>query len=229
MCAIFGFSGEPKHKAISRLVEELFYSAMALGKDATGWMRFKDGKFEYHKAPINALTYLYKYGLPEWGNNLVVHTRFATSGDPAFNRNNHPFIGKKYGMVHNGYLYPFSLNYYSHWLNKSECDSEIFLNMAEAIGFKQMYKTLARVGVFSLVFMNKETGTIYIMKNPAQRIYFVDLRDTFGVLLWVSRKHVFDNAVKNGFKLFPNYTFEPLKNGVIYKIKDGEIKKKNKY
>ncbi len=225
MCAIFGFSGEPTHKAVKRLIEEMVFSAVKYGKDATGWMKF-DNKFDYHKKPVDGVSYVFKYGIPKFKNNLVFHTRYATSGNPRNNKNNHPFIGEKYGLVHNGYLYQNYLLYYLNWMEKSECDSEIFLNMIEKLGFKKMYKELIDKGVFSLVLMNKENGDIYIMRNPKQQIYFVDLRKEIGILIWVSRKDVFSNAVKNGFKRFPKYDFKMLKSGIVYKIRDGGIIKK---
>lgn len=87
-------------------------SALALaldhrGGDATGLLAISaDGACDVQKAVCAAEAFnRYRLPLPDATRAVVVHTRFATQGPEAFNRNNHPVRAGVAMVAHNGVIW----------------------------------------------------------------------------------------------------------------------------
>lgn len=108
MCGIAGFSLSDKD---ARTTDALTLSRALLcaierrGPHATGaaWTE-ADGNAYWHKAPLPARRYVGQLPMPPTSTVAILHTRYATGGDPAINENNHPFSLPGITGIHNGVL-----------------------------------------------------------------------------------------------------------------------------
>jgi glucosamine 6-phosphate synthetase-like amidotransferase/phosphosugar isomerase protein len=114
MCGIAGFSiADKDHRKIDarRLSAALLLEIQARGKDATGatWWECGDDKCElfYAKDAVPATHFVKNslFQMPRYVRTALLHTRWATLGDPENNDNNHPIVIPN-GMVgvHNGHI-----------------------------------------------------------------------------------------------------------------------------
>lgn len=113
MCGIAGFNiADKDHRKInSQALAKALVSAIEVrGTDATGGAWSQTDKDEvsiwYAKDNVKATVwknYLPEY-LPKFSRNCILHTRYATQGDPVDNRNNHPIIVPDVIGVHNGHI-----------------------------------------------------------------------------------------------------------------------------
>jgi len=91
---------------------------------------------------------------------FIGHTRCASHGSPKNNNNNHPLIGKKYVLVHNGIVRMKRIKGYRY---KGETDSEIILSYLETKGRQGLKEVL---GSASLVWTKpKVPNTIYMWRH----------------------------------------------------------------
>jgi glucosamine 6-phosphate synthetase-like amidotransferase/phosphosugar isomerase protein len=113
MCGIAGFNvadgdfGKINSQALAR---ELIKAIEIRGTDATGgaWTQKADKVTEvwYAKQAIRASawqSYIKEY-IPKRSRNVILHTRYATQGDPSDNDNNHPIVVPGIVGVHNGHI-----------------------------------------------------------------------------------------------------------------------------
>lgn len=108
MCGIAGFNFSQDENIDPRLLSEhLLLEIIKRGRDATGcaYLNTETNKFTVRKAPISAVKFFpIIQKMPEDTANAILHTRWATKGDPKINGNNHPIISGKVVGVHNGHL-----------------------------------------------------------------------------------------------------------------------------
>lgn len=113
MCGIGGFSICTKdHRKIDSriLAKELLIRLQDRGRDATGavWSEQNGAERElfYAKAPVPATEFV-RHSLeqvPRYTRTALLHTRYATLGDPDNNDNNHPIVVPRVVGVHNGHI-----------------------------------------------------------------------------------------------------------------------------
>jgi len=113
MCGIGGFSICTKdHRGIDsrELAKQLLVRLQDRGRDATGavWSEQNGSERElfYAKAPVAASEFV-KHSLaqvPRFTRTALLHTRYATLGDPENNDNNHPIVVPRVVGVHNGHI-----------------------------------------------------------------------------------------------------------------------------
>lgn len=112
MCGIAGFSISDKDH---RFIESRYLSRCLLkqiierGRDATGaaWSENTDNGLEvwYTKAAVPATEFLDALQeMPRYTRSAILHTRYATQGDPSNNDNNHPIVVPNVVGVHNGVI-----------------------------------------------------------------------------------------------------------------------------
>ena len=107
MCGIIGIVSEDTVNPT--LFKRLLVGAMFRGVSATGIMFYSrtENKWVFGKEGINAIEFISRVDIEKlFGQHqpriAVGHTRTPTSGDPANKENNHPLLGGKYLLVHNG-------------------------------------------------------------------------------------------------------------------------------
>lgn len=115
MCGIAGFSiadGDFRKINTRRLSWHLLNHIQTRGKHATGaaWTQASptDGEkpeIWYNKAPKPASKFKGELmEMPEFTRTAILHTRWATQGDPSDNNNNHPIVLPGLVGVHNGHI-----------------------------------------------------------------------------------------------------------------------------
>lgn len=107
ICGIAGFSLAPGEKCnANRLARHLLLGIEHRGRDATGaaW-RLDTGGFQVQKKDIDATAFVAGMSVPRKAQNVLLHTRFATQGDPRDKANNHPIATGGIVGVHNGMVY----------------------------------------------------------------------------------------------------------------------------
>lgn len=107
MCGIAGASLSPKDQVnAKRIAKAMLLEIEHRGRDATGFaFRDSNGQFQVHKRDIDATQFVKRnLCLPKDSRTFIMHTRFATQGDPMFNENNHPILTAGIVGVHNGHV-----------------------------------------------------------------------------------------------------------------------------
>ena len=108
MCGIAGFSVAKNHRVDARVLSRaLLKEIIKRGYDATGmaWTD-RDGRVWYAKADVPAYEFIRDH-LDEMdadAKTVILHTRFATKGDPTIDGNNHPIVLPGIVGVHNGVI-----------------------------------------------------------------------------------------------------------------------------
>jgi len=125
MCGIFGGVGEMDKAELY----ELGFWSQNRGKDAGGliWYNESHDKFCYAKRPGPVTDFVirdYPHALDS--SVLIGHTRLSTSGPAHVNENNHPHIGQRFMLVHNGHVWNDDT-----FKCKSDCDSEAIVHALE--------------------------------------------------------------------------------------------------
>jgi predicted glutamine amidotransferase len=179
MCGIFGFVSPQIERPgeFNQFATRLFSEAQSRGTDASGFAAFTDGKnFLIDKRPFPAefFTKLSK----EWRNlrharsvNLIGHTRAATSGDPKYNQNNHPFHGARYVVAHNGWVSAHRQVAEMNGIHlKTDCDSEVILHFLESKptirqGIIEAFNNLDDLAVMAVCVLDKTTGEVHLFRN----------------------------------------------------------------
>lgn len=105
MCGIAGFCLAPDEKVNARLLaSSLLLGIEVRGRDATGaaWRDHNNGRVMVQKRDIPASLFNRSLSIDRKATTAVLHTRFATQGDPVNNMNNHPIVSGNIVGVHNG-------------------------------------------------------------------------------------------------------------------------------
>jgi len=109
MCGLAGFSLSTRDSRwvdTSQLSEALLGGIELRGPHATGVAWVDGGVVRHRKAPIRASSFIEQYGsIPKQATNALLHARYATQGDPADSRNNHPIRVQPVTGVHNGVIF----------------------------------------------------------------------------------------------------------------------------
>jgi hypothetical protein len=110
MCGIAGVHVKSAHLGrfpLDRFVDELFLGIEHRGRDASGYVAVNDeGEVMMQKAPVKASLFTRKRKtIPNSARTVLLHTRLATQGLPAFSENNHPVLYETCFVTHNGHIH----------------------------------------------------------------------------------------------------------------------------
>lgn len=110
MCGIAGYCLAPSERCnSSKLSRRLLLGIEERGRHATGAAWRNDDKPQvvqvFKRAlPASKLIHDYAHRITPNASSAVLHTRWATQGDPSNALNNHPIVCDKVALVHNGHV-----------------------------------------------------------------------------------------------------------------------------
>lgn len=226
MCCLFGLmdcnhtlTGHQK----ARLVSCLALESEARGTDATGIAYNSSNRLRIYKRPAPA--HLFHFHIPEDTRVVMGHTRMATQGSAARNRNNHPFAGQvpgtRFALAHNGVLYnDLSLRRsYSLPHTRIETDSYVAVQLIDQqkaltpAGLRQMAELVEGSFVFTIL---DERDNLYIVKgdNPFCLLHF----PRSGIYLYASTEAILRQAVARTWLRREQAEKVPVNSGDIVQI-----------
>lgn len=202
MCGIAGFNFSQDENIDGRLLSRhLLLEIVKRGRDATGcaYLNTETQKITIRKGPVSAVKFFKTIEkMPEDVSNAILHTRWATKGDPKFNGNNHPIISGKVVGIHNGHL---------------RNDDEIFTHMRSVERRAQVDSEAA----FALLGATKfhPVDVLGSLKGRAA-LAWLDVRDRHALhLARCEHSPLAIGQTKRGSLIFAS-TMEHLQNSVTY-------------
>jgi len=228
------------------LLTELFVQSISRGRDATGFA----ARTEPLDAPQNVRVITAKSPQPAdefvqtnpfWKNlvrqrcaAVLGHVRYATSGTPADNRNNHPFTarlqsGTAFSMVHNGIFLDVRETADRLSLElETECDSELACRLiAASRSFADgLYQCLRQIkGSMALAVLDHRTSTIWAARCNERPLWVCRLRGGRRTILCSTPKIICD-AVQRRLGSFADRveSIYPLAAGYVHGLTtDGRL------
>jgi predicted glutamine amidotransferase len=194
LCRIAGIIQTGSNKITPQEVKALLLNMEYGGRDATGMAFILDNEIVYSKAKGKASSVIKEDFVDKIANvvgkakAILLHTRAATHGSPKDNRNNHPIIGDKYIMVHNGVVETDS-----KYKATGETDTEQMLRSMETHGLvKGLSKT---TGWVATLFADIETcNKLYWYVNPSGSLTVA--KDERDLWIFASTKSIISQSVK---------------------------------
>lgn len=181
-----------------------------------------DSKVFFHKEPVKASHFIKKdiwRRLSKVDLDLaIVHCRQASQGQPANNRNNHPFIShdRRLALIHNGKIGEWEYEALKkRYEVSSECDSEMLLRIIEGPlspkiipgcdehhsrrleGVREIYSMLNHSHMAVAIGERFDSGhrTLILFRNQHRPLWAADMRDTLGQVFFVSTPDIWNAAV----------------------------------
>jgi predicted glutamine amidotransferase len=237
MCGIYGFIGKPT-EANSEKILKLFVTLGILteerGTHATGYYGLNHVVTNL-KAPLPANEFYkvidfvntYKNNIPHL---LIGHNRFASHGDPKNNINNHPFVSRRFGFIHNGVVAHVDVNVKT----KSECDSEkLFVYFRDL--FRNSHKVVDSIantmrifdkGSYACAMVDNVKRKLFLFRNCDRSVVYTKL-EGLNIVVFASTKSILTEGLKKCKIEFEKIKFvdcgriirfdEEL-NGRVYKV-----------
>lgn len=218
MCGILGFITDTPSEENNKLLCDLLYISSSRGTDATG-VAVVGKTTKVTKEDIPADKFLVKYSKdlkkPMSKANVVLgHTRLATQGHQKDNNNNHPIIGQKYIMVHNGTC--SSMDRIKDYPYKGTVDSEILLSYVEKEGLVTGLKELKGSAAVAII-KEDEPDTVYLWRhsNPLWVAYDPEKK----VIFFGSTEEILREGLSNLLDFFTTFHMRQIAEDVLYKVK----------
>lgn len=220
MCGIWGYAGNisSKHYALAHdFLRNLAIESEVRGIDATGFAaRYDSGHILVDKMPYRATVYsqmsprfqMMRRRMP---STLIGHVRAGSGSSPIINNNNHPFLGSRYHLVHNGIIPSWRDLRKTHQVElKSETDSELIIRVIEKKleEGKDLSDSIEWLldnvwGNMACALLDQIRPDIYLFRNENPIYVFTVPHGIFGpesVLFFASTDEIFENAWKATFK-----------------------------
>lgn len=185
MCGIVGIMGARKDGLSKQQWQdfaEAWKRAQSRGSDACGFIASVQGRLEFWKAAIPS-----SEAVKDWARLMpyrpgirfiLGHTRYATSGKPSDNLNNHPIVtgpGKALLGIHNGVIGNKAELLAAHgWTAARGVDTEIAFRLIDHYGVKSLKPFEQMLGLFNLAYAERAyPGTFYLVRkgNPLTMKY----------------------------------------------------------
>ena len=204
MCGIAGFSiGRGDHRNVNcrQLAKHLLLAIQERGEDATGaaWSEAdgNDKAVMFAKLDIPADEFVNSLNdlMPRYSRTAILHTRWATKGDPEEMGNNHPIVVGDIVGIHNGVItnddYLFAVE---KWGRIAEVDSEAIFQLIEHS--KDPVSRLHRLeGRAAIAWLDtKEPDTLHLARLDGSPLYIGATEH--GSLVFASTHPLLEEAVK---------------------------------
>lgn len=209
MCGIAGIyvkqPGVYERNKLELLSDWLMLEIEHRGRDATGIFSIGDGETEGHleKKDVEATKFVFeRKGLVENPRIILMHTRFATQGEPTNPDNNHPVTygdqsGRRLYVTHNGHISNDDKLFKTEELQRfAEVDSEIIPAMIWKYGFDKVHLALQELeGGFAIACVDPSVlpDTVMLAKGSSSPLKYVE---TDKLLVWASE----DSAIRAAWK-----------------------------
>lgn len=236
MCRLFGISyGDQKERVpTSFIVASLFANLTRKGPHAYGWFT-SDGEnlwTEKHFGradTTDATETILEGAVPEEMDEtkmkfFVGHTRWATTGDPANMKNNHPISHRNITGVHNGKVYNHEsiLSVTGREDDESEVDSEAIFAAVNKWG---PVKGLRR--------LNTDMVAVWTDLRALDTIWLARSENRPCVIGWTDRGNIIFASEEQALEaLWPHVRITKISKVSIYRlirIKDGSIRNRRTY
>jgi len=229
MCGIAGFSlSEMDRKAINAraLSRSLLLRIVERGEDATGMAWAEDNEVFYSKEDVSVYHFMSALeNLPRDASNVILHTRWATKGDPSNNDNNHPIVLPDIVGVHNGHIANDDFLFDLYGFDRvAQVDSEVIFHLIAADGDP----------LDSLTFLEGRAAVAWIRVSEPEVLHLARLTGSplavgttyGGSLIFASTEELLEkSAERANIKLamqwsVPNWTYMRVVGGKIVEMKD---------
>jgi len=178
-------------KAIDVMLETIDHR----GGDATGFVAIgEDGSKTWQKASCKARDfYLERKEIPYRTRSVLMHTRMATQGSPAFPENNHPVRRGSVFIVHNGHVWNDKEIFRKTRRDRyGQVDSEAIAAIIAKYGIMRTHKAMEEISGAAAIGVVDETrpGVMALARGSSSPLMFYANDDVavFGSIKWTITK-----------------------------------------
>ena len=238
MCGIIGIIGRDLTQAHYDAFIEAWQRAQSRGTDACGWIAATDSDLYFWKNAVDsgdgAEVFQDQFPYRKGIRFILAHTRFATSGSPLDNKNNHPLIigpDKDLLGIHNGVIWNKRDLLQTESLESDrDVDTEIAFRLIHKYGVKSLKPFEMLRGSFNLAYCTrKQTDRFWLVRhdNP------LTIRRGKDYIAFGSMPHYWntldgvDSEPANDTRMMftaRGYTVERFKNGPQYTFSKPETR-----
>jgi glucosamine 6-phosphate synthetase-like amidotransferase/phosphosugar isomerase protein len=229
MCGIAAISPAPgSNLPLTAMSRAALVSLEQRGYDATGaaW-QLPDGEVEYVKAPVTASLYARRVVVPTEATGVILHTRWATQGDPARDENNHPVVRPGIVLVHNGIVRNTDLLYLvSNQHARAEVDTDA---VAALLGTAKGREVAQRL---SLIEGDAALAWFLVGQNPLLHVArvvgrpLVTARWLDGTRAYASTRSTLI-AMARAAREFPSSAMTDVREGTYLRVRGGRVTRRD--
>lgn len=191
MCGIAGMSMSPSSTVNTReLAHNLLTAIQNRGTHASGFSYVKGNQTAVYKRALPG-SELPLAELPRRSDAVILHTRFATQGSQADNRNNHPVLSPEgyIALVHNGVIsndYDFRYDGKDGFKGLPEVDTAVIPALIEREGVKDGVSLLEGYAAISWLDSRDKDSRLHLARLDYSPVAFTWLLD--GSFVFASTK-----------------------------------------
>jgi hypothetical protein len=205
MCGIAGIHVKEAFMGrfpLDRMANALLLGIESRGRDATGYVAVNgDNEIRFQKAPVEASAFIEKKKpIPNDARTVLLHTRYATQGEPSNANNNHPVLYKSCFTVHNGHIGNDDEIFNElgeDFPRGAQVDSEAISALFSYHGFASaddIKTTLESLrGGFAIATIDPEQapGRLLLAKGPSSPLYVLNHKKA---IIWASTERAIEDA-----------------------------------
>lgn len=220
----------PKYHKLENATDALLAALNFRGGDATGVVAISEfGKAMWQKASCDAFDFIKERRLmPYDTRSILVHTRMATQGSPAFPENNHPVRRGSVYIVHNGHVInDWEIFKKANRERFGSVDSEAIAALIAKHGIMKTHEAMEEISGAAAIGVVDETrpGLMVLARGSSSPLMFYknDVVAVFGSTVESVKRAwtvIYGSAPKDKH-------IESLKEGTALYIDNDDITRKN--